>query len=101
MSAVVATRVVLKACIWQKHRRNPAMEVQRPNGTNGEDITVKKSDSLVYVSVPKTDTQTRNIFTLYSWATSDSKIRAISVDAWPAIESILCDGGYHISHILD
>lgn len=38
---------------------------------------------------------------LYSWATSDSKIRAISVDAWPAIESILCDGGYHISHILD
>ena len=71
------------------------------NGTNGEDITVKKSDSLVYVSVPKTDTQTRNIFTLYSWATSDSKIRAISVDAWPAIESILCDDGYHISHILD
>lgn len=71
------------------------------NGTNGEDITVKKSDSLVYVSVPKTDTQTRNIFMLYSWATSDSKIRAISVDAWPAIESILCDGGYHISHILD
>lgn len=71
------------------------------NGTNGEDITVKKSDSLVYVSVPKTDTQTRNIFMLYSWATSDSKIRAISVDAWPAIESILCDSGYHISHILD
>lgn len=71
------------------------------NGTNGEDITVKKSDSLVYVSVPKTDTQTRNIFMLYSWAISDSKIRAISVDAWPAIESILCDSGYHISHILD
>ena len=71
------------------------------NGTNGEDITAKKSDSLVYVSVPKADTQIRNILMLYSWATSDSKIRAVSVDAWPAIEGILCDDGYHISYISD
>ena len=69
------------------------------NGTNGEDITAKKSDSLVYVSVPKADTQIRNILMLYSWATSDAAIRAVSVDAWPAIEGIMCDGGYHISYI--
>ena len=71
------------------------------SGTNGEDITAKKSDSLVYVSVPKADTQIRNILMLYSWATSDAAIRAVSVDAWPAIEGILCDGGYHILYISD
>lgn len=69
------------------------------NSTNGEDITVKKSDSLVYVSVPKADTQIRNILMLYSWATSNATIRAVSVDAWPAIEGILCNGWYHISYI--
>ena len=71
------------------------------NGINGENITVKASDSLVYVSVPKADTQIRNILMLYSWATSDSTIRAVSVDVWPSIENILCDSGYHISHISD
>ena len=71
------------------------------NGINGENITVKVSDSLVYVSVPKADTQIRSILILYSWATSDSAIRAVSVDVWPSIENILCDSGYHISHIYD